>query len=431
MKIAALVVSRNRPDLVEATVEQLRRSELPLDVHVVECGTDPDKMSPHATAHYADPGFRGKCYGHNVALQMAKLDGGHDYYWVVMNDLVFDGDPIATLVETMEREPRLALLSPTNADGAYPASARRPGGGWRPVGACDYLGFLVRSSAVDEVGFLNPAFTYCWGAIHEYAYKLYSAGWTVGYSDDVTYTHLGGTTYGAAGTNTISRDEYQERAAAFAADYMRKTYGADWDARFWQAAAARGVETNVYEIVRTYWESMRRAPVCVQLGSGSDYRDGWINVDTDPACNPDVVGRAESLPMIEAASVDLVEGCHLFEHLTFSEAKAALREWNRILRPGGELFLELPDLAASVAMLGQHFDEDGHDLGMVGIYGWPPDVDKHGVPMQHKWGWTPETIAHQLRAAGFATVEKVQTTQRWRPADKLGRNMRIRAVKAA
>jgi GT2 family glycosyltransferase len=258
MRVAAVVVSRNRPDLVEATVEQVRRSPVAPELYVVECGTDPDKLSPHTTVRFADPGFRGKCYGHNVGLELARLDGGYDYYWMVMNDLVFAAEPdaVATLVETMEREPRLASLSPTNEDRLYPGCARRDGGGWRPVSTTDYLALMVRGAAVEEVGFLNPAFAYSWGAIHEWSHKLYGAGWTVGYSDDVTYRHLGGTTYGAAGTDTISRDEYQVRAAAFAASYFVREYGDDWDARFWQAAAGHGIEENTYEIHRAYWESI-------------------------------------------------------------------------------------------------------------------------------------------------------------------------------
>jgi hypothetical protein len=447
MRIAALVASRNRPDLVEATVAQLSRSALPVDTFVVECGTDPEKLSPHAAVCYPDPGFRGKCYGHNVGLQLARLDGAYDYYWVLMNDLVFDEDgpdPIATLVATMERDPRLAVLSPTCEDGAYPGSARRPGGGWRPVSTCDYLALMVRGAAVGEVGFLDPAFTYCWGAIHDYAYRLYSCGWVVGYSDDVTYRHLGGTTYGAPGTKTIARDEYQRQAAAFAAEHMMRAYGPGWDDRFWSAAGGHGIETNTFALHRRYWESLARdvsparapeaeptaprEPVRVHLGSGSDYRPGWLNVDTDEACNPDVLARAEALPMLDTDSVDVLEACHLFEHLTFGEAHGALREWSRVLRPGGELFLELPDLAASVALLGQHVDDGGYDLGMVGIYGWPPDVEAHGTPMMHKWGWTRDTIARALEGAGFARVEFPPTTQSWRPADRLGRNMRVRAV---
>lgn len=443
MRIAALVTSRNRPDLVEATVAQLRRSALPLDVIVVEAGTSPEKVSTHATIAYADPDFRGKCFAHNVALQRARLDGGYDYYWVLMNDLVFaDGvDPVRTLVETMEREPRLALLSPTNEDGLYPGCARRRSG-WRRVATCDYLAFMLRAAAVEEVGFLNPAFTYCWGAIHEYAFKLYSAGWEVGYSDDVAYRHLGGTTYGAPETKTISRDEYQARAATFAARYFAERYGPDWDERFWSVASGHGIEVNTFALHRRWWEShavaadepppasTARPALRVHLGSGADYRPGWLNVDADEACGPDLVARAEALPTLESGSVDVIEACHLFEHLTYDEAVGALAEWRRVLRSGGELLLELPDLAASVAMLGRHFDDEGHDLGMVGIYGWPPDVEAHGVPMLHKWGWTRETIARQLERAGFPHVEFLPTTQTWRPADRLGRNMRVRAVAA-
>ena len=123
-----------------------------------------------------------------------------------MNDVVFDEgvDASRILVDTMEADPRLAILSPTCNDRSYPGSDRRPGGGWRPVTTCDYLGFMMRASAMEEVGFLSSEFKYCWGAIHELSYKLYRGGWFLAYSDDVTYTHLGGSTYGVKGTGTIS-----------------------------------------------------------------------------------------------------------------------------------------------------------------------------------------------------------------------------------
>ena len=151
MKIAALIVSRNRPDLVESMVAQLRaRVQIPCDVYVVECGTELDKLTPHTSAWYPDPDFRGKCYGHNVALGLAKMKGGYDYYWVLMNDLVFAGeaDPAAELVATLEQESRMAILSPTDVESAYPGSNRASGGEWRAVTTCDYLGFMLRASAL-------------------------------------------------------------------------------------------------------------------------------------------------------------------------------------------------------------------------------------------------------------------------------------------
>ncbi|MEM8710958.1 MAG: hypothetical protein AAGG01_08405 [Planctomycetota bacterium] len=245
MKVAVLVVSRNRPDLVRSLSGYLKRNAtLDHDLYVVEAGTDDDKLCEHSTVRFQDDDFRGKAFAHNVALEearkAAKASGiNYDYYWVLMNDLVFtEGqDAMRILAETMEAQRDLGILSPTCEDGLYPGSKRRQGGGgWRPVTTCDYLGFMIRSEVVETIGFLNPDFRYCWGAIHELSYLLYSRGYTVAYSDDVEYRHLGGTTYGAAGTNTISREEYQVRAKRFAYAYFSQVYGPKWDQVFMATA---------------------------------------------------------------------------------------------------------------------------------------------------------------------------------------------------
>jgi SAM-dependent methyltransferase len=460
-RIAALIASRNRPDLVDAMVTRLRASSsLPIDFHVVECGTDLDKLSAHSTLWYADGDFRGKCYGHDLALSAARraaaqdpqlaARGGYDYYWVLMNDVVFDDgvDAARLLVETLEREPRLALVSPTNADGGYPGAERRPGGGVRAVTTCDYLGFMMRREALEEVGFLNPAFRYCWGAIHELAFKCYRAGWWLGYSDDVAYRHLGGTTYGAAGTNTISRAEYQARAKRFAHEYFLAQYGPNWSDEFWAATRGHAIEHDTFAIHRELWSdgawrARRRtvgaereellAPrsadglVRLHLGCGRDHRAGWINVDTNPALGPDVVADVHDLVDFADGSVDVIEANHLFEHLTHHDARRALREWRRVLRPDGELFLELPDLEACLRILGRYTDDRGYDLGLIGIHGWPPMVEEEGVPQIHKWSWTRRALAAELASAGFGEVDFGPVTQVWRQAAKVGRDMRVRA----
>lgn len=461
MKIAVLIASRNRPDLVEALTQQLARSmTLPHDVYVVECGTDRDKLSPHSNLWYADPEFRGKCFGHNLALQAAQIAGRYDYYFVLMNDVVFEPgvDPARALIDQLEREPRMALLSPTDVDGGYPGAERRGRDGWRAVTTCDYLGFMLRASAVDEVGFLNPEFKYCWGAIHELSYKLYSHGWFVAYSDEVTYKHLGGSTYGQKGTQTISREEYQQRAKRFAFDYFRRHYGDNWDELFWAAAQGHGIERDTFAEHKRLWSSAYTAeelrelgcerarnalPLAARmtpelapgafklhLGCGPEKRAGWFNVDTNPAVEPDLVSSVDALPSIADRTVDCIEANHLFEHLTHDQAHSALAEWARVLKPGGELYLELPDFDACVRMLGRYKDERGFDLGMIGIYGWPPAIAAEGLPQVHKWGWTRATLVAALQRAGFERVEFGPITQTWRVAAKVGRDLRLRAVRA-
>jgi SAM-dependent methyltransferase len=462
-RICALIASRNRPDLVDDMVARLSRSTAyDIDFVVVECGTDPGKLSVHSSLWYADEDFRGKCYGHNLALvearqRVAQSGREYDYYWVLMNDVVFeDGvDAAKTLVDTMEREPRMAICSPTNVDGRYPGSAPRPRGGFRTVTTCDYLGFMLRAEAADEVGFLNPAFRYCWGAIHELSYKLYNAGWSVAYSDDVAYEHLGGTTYGAPGTATISREEYQHFARAFANDYFVQNYGPDWHLRFF-AAASRGhaIEIDTFALHRELWSNGAfradantvpeaesecfplppaeragdgRELVRLHLGCGRDLRPGWINVDSSDAVGADLVADVTDLAGIADAAVDVIEANHLFEHLTRDRALAALAEWRRVLRSDGELYLELPDLEACIRILGKHTDDRGYDLGLTGMYGWGPDIAADGVAQMHKWGWTRAALSDALVEAGFGAVDFGPITQSWRPAARFGRDMRVRA----
>ena len=56
---------------------------------------------------------------------------------------------------------------------------------------------------------------------------------------------------------------------------------------------------------------------------------------------PDIVADADQLPMLKDGSEDFVIANHLMEHLP--DPIGALKEWYRVLRPGGILFLALPD----------------------------------------------------------------------------------------
>jgi SAM-dependent methyltransferase len=56
---------------------------------------------------------------------------------------------------------------------------------------------------------------------------------------------------------------------------------------------------------------------------------------------PDIIASADSLPVVADGSQDFVIANHLLEHLP--DPIGAMREWYRVLRPGGTLFLALPD----------------------------------------------------------------------------------------
>lgn len=119
----------------------------------------------------------------------------------------------------------------------------------------------------------------------------------------------------------------------------------------------------------------------------------------------------------------------MFEHFDYLEVLELLRDWRRILKPRGSLVLELPNLAVCIREIGKHFDEQGYDLAMAGIFSYPPFVRKYGMPMIHKWGWTPESLSGALRESGFSDVQQQPVKQTWRLAAAFGRDMQIVGIK--
>ena len=142
----------------------------------------------------------------------------------------------------------------------------------------------------------------------------------------------------------------------------------------------------------------------VNIGSGPNPKEGYINVDLEPDYNPQVVAPATCIPL-DSNSADVVESYHLIEHLGANEAEIALQEWFRLLKPGGQLIVECPDLKKVC----QHLvDTDNYTnwshRGMWGLYG----DTSHGELYGHKWGYTPTTLAAAMRRAGFNQITNLR-----------------------
>lgn len=95
-------------------------------------------------------------------------------------------------------------------------------------------------------------------------------------------------------------------------------------------------------------------PDLVRLGSGRDYRAGWLNVDVTPAVQPDLVldlARPLALPLLadspsggqvllEEGSVELIEASDVLEHA--SQLPALMGNCLRLLKAGGRMRVEVP-----------------------------------------------------------------------------------------
>jgi predicted SAM-dependent methyltransferase len=183
---------------------------------------------------------------------------------------------------------------------------------------------------------------------------------------------------------------------------------------------------RIYLYVRASRRNGR--PLKLHLGCGHIRKDGWVNIDADMRCFPDVAADITRPLPFPNDTVDEIECCHLFEHLTYAEATAVLTDWRRVLKKGGTLSLELPDFDKCVKMFYSRGDPDAHELALFGIYGQVTDNKKKEYQI-HKHCWVPSTLISELEKAGFRDISEEAVTQTWRKAAKYGRDMRFRCAK--
>ncbi|HRQ57826.1 MAG TPA: methyltransferase domain-containing protein [Azoarcus taiwanensis] len=88
----------------------------------------------------------------------------------------------------------------------------------------------------------------------------------------------------------------------------------------------------------------------VSLGAGLLRFPGWVHVDADPACQPDLVADLSQRLPFDDGTVDFLHSEDFIGQLDFAQAGYFARECFRVLKPGGALRLLTPDLHKLVSM---------------------------------------------------------------------------------
>lgn len=167
----------------------------------------------------------------------------------------------------------------------------------------------------------------------------------------------------------------------------------------------------------------------INLGCGRHTLDGWFCIDAAPhpqATRPlDLLCDVKSIPLPDGCARE-VQAIHLFEHLYFWECAPAIEEWRRLLRPGGILTLEMPDLMKWCRNILQ--GREGRHPGQMGMWAAYGDPRTEDPLMTHKWAWTFATIRPFLKEHGFHDIAEEET--KWHPIGRGVRDFRVTARKA-
>jgi SAM-dependent methyltransferase len=169
----------------------------------------------------------------------------------------------------------------------------------------------------------------------------------------------------------------------------------------------------------------------LNLGCGDKILPGYINMDVASSRSgrqPDVICDLRDLSALGADYADEILAVHVVEHFWRWEVEDILRGWVRVLKPGGRMILECPNLiSACEEFLKDPVSrcrptQDGQRTMWV-FYGDPSWQDPL---MVHRWAYTPNSLSELLRAVGLVDVRQEPAQYKLREP----RDMRITGRKA-
>uniref|UniRef100_B8HX12 Methyltransferase type 11 domain-containing protein n=1 Tax=Cyanothece sp. (strain PCC 7425 / ATCC 29141) TaxID=395961 RepID=B8HX12_CYAP4 len=143
----------------------------------------------------------------------------------------------------------------------------------------------------------------------------------------------------------------------------------------------------------------------LHIGGKQPHPD-WKILDIEARPEVDFVGNAANLEQFADDSIEMIYASHVLEHFYYnvnSELLCTLREWRRVLVPGGQLLISVPDLRTLCWLyLNPNLlpMERLHIMRMM----FGGQLNEHDV---HKVGLDVDILALYLGDAGFQAYEQV------------------------
>ncbi len=157
---------------------------------------------------------------------------------------------------------------------------------------------------------------------------------------------------------------------------------------------------------------IERAPlVRLNLGCGDKILPGYVNVDvveSRAGKSPDVLCDLHDLSCFKNDHADEIMAIHVVEHFWRWEIEDILREWLRVLKPGGTMILECPNLlSACEALLAEPETRSRADkAGQKSMWVFYGDPGWKDPLMIHRWGYTPYSLGQLMQTIGLVNVRQ-------------------------
>lgn len=127
----------------------------------------------------------------------------------------------------------------------------------------------------------------------------------------------------------------------------------------------------------------------LHLGCGDYWFDGYINIDIAVYGGTDMLYDIRKGLPFQFETVEIIEAYEVVEHFNKYEIDEILKDWHRVLIPGGMVKISVPDMDGLIAM---YADQPARAIEQ--IYG----LEDHP---HHKQGYVEGTLEELFQAHGF------------------------------
>jgi len=138
----------------------------------------------------------------------------------------------------------------------------------------------------------------------------------------------------------------------------------------------------------------------LHLGCGKKKLPGFTHIDIAKFSHIDHVSSLGDLNFVPPSSVTEIYCSHALEYYDQFEVLEVLKEWFRVLIPGGQVYIAVPDLRALIAI----YDLSGSIEKILGpLFGrWATDTGY----IYHKTVWDRQSLGNTLSEIGFDLVRE-------------------------
>ncbi len=137
---------------------------------------------------------------------------------------------------------------------------------------------------------------------------------------------------------------------------------------------------------------------------GVEQKEGWEILNAVNGEFVDHLRQADDLTVFSDHSFVEIYASHVLEHIDYNgKLQQALKEWHRVLSPGGKIYISVPDLDILAGLFlnkDLSLDERFHVVRMI----FGGHIDQHDY---HQVGLNMELLAAFAGTAGFENIERV------------------------